>query len=227
MKVGPQLWKTRAARRPASHTHAASSRGRRANIPQSSSRAIAYFSRGGEIVRLKVAALVGVVLFGLLAIVPPLATAPVAEEDFEECADNDVCFTVLLTNEEVFLSGPGIPFIGFDTWLYVTNPSEDITRSFFGQEDNVVVQSVTVTRTHPDGSMFEFLLTPEDPPRFADRWDPVVHASETKRVVFFGAGFSSTGPLGFYHFEYELAMTFRGESFTLSVEFEIELVSLS
>lgn len=164
-----------------------------------------------------------------MSIAPLTATAPVAEEDFEECSDNDVCFTVLLEGEAT--TSPSPLGGGLDTWLYVTNPSVDIERAvaFGGSgEDNVVAESLTIRVTAPDGAESEFVSTPEEG-FFADRWDPVVRASETRRVFFvgFNPGFNPENPLGNYQFEYELALTFRGESFTLTVDFEIELVSAS
>ncbi|MFQ5552730.1 MAG: hypothetical protein ACE5EW_03325 [Thermoplasmata archaeon] len=176
-------------------------------------------------IRLKAIALAGALLIGLLAVVPLVGVAPEAEEDFEDCADNDVCFTVQLTNEEVCLVSDSCPG-SFDTWLYVSNPSEDIRREIpvFPDdppgEDNVVVESLTITGTDPFDVEFAFtLVAGEDP--VAERWDPVVHAFETQRVFFLGfvLGFE-----GKWTFVYELALTFRGESFTLAIDFEIEVV---
>lgn len=179
---------------------------------------------------LKVAALASLLLIGLSAFMPLTATAPEAEDELEDCADNGVCFIVLLTDAELSLSGPPDFVEGsnnFDAWLYVENPSENIERDVAiggSGEDNVVVDATILTFTDPAGDTVGPLVGVLETFFFPDRFDPVVHAFETKRVFFFGFAFfpGPEGP-GVWFFEVGVILTFRGETFTLSVDFEIDV----
>lgn len=131
-----------------------------------------------------------------------------ATEKVTQCrGDGLACLVVLLTFLLVTPTRPST-----ETWIFIESSSKELDRDGV---DDIEAVSLTVRITDADGSQTTIILTTSD---LADRWDPVVHAYEKKRVFFIGWAF---GGSGIFTFEYELLMTFRGEPFTLAVTFTV------
>jgi hypothetical protein len=109
-----------------------------------------------------------------------------------------------------------------DTWLFVTNPSHDLTTVGSSGGRTIVhvvtVESLTCAQVYPNGTTETDTFTPNDV-MFHYRWDPVVNPLE-RSLVFF-VGWNAAETTGIWRFKYTLTVTYEGQTFNLVESFRV------
>lgn len=162
----------------------------------------------------------GVLVVAALPLVaaPPTTSTTPAKNTYKQCHSSGVCFVLLTTGDRYSLSGPPPPgwaYPGFDIWFYVLNPSTDLTRPAHG-EDVVVAHSLEHTEVRPDGTSYTSYLDQV----FPDRWVSIIHPAENRRIMYAGyTGAPDPNWVGTYKYVSTVALTFRGQDFSITVTF--------